>query len=236
VVGAPREDSSEGHAFNGVAGGSAQRKADKLLATHARLNQRIKQEHRVLGGLMVAVRGDSKSAAAWSKGAVGERGLAAGLEKLLGGKAILLHDRRIPGSRANIDHLAISAAGIHIIDAKNYTGKIEQRDKGGWFSTDLRLFVGGRDRTALIAGMDKQVVAVAAATHDLIDPNLTAIRAALCFYKGEFPLTSNGYEISGVKIGRVKHLAKWICRDGALGQDQVAVLAARIAERLPAYG
>jgi len=75
----------------------------------------------------------------------------------------VLHDRRIPGSKANIDHIVISPAGVFVVDPKNYRGKVEQRDVGGLFRTDLRLFVGGRDKTKLVKGMDRQVAAVRAA-------------------------------------------------------------------------
>jgi hypothetical protein len=43
----------------------------------------------------------------------------------------MLHDCRIPGSRANIDHLFVAASGIWIVDAKGDKGKVEQRDLGG---------------------------------------------------------------------------------------------------------
>jgi hypothetical protein len=48
-------------------------------------------------------------------------------------------------------------------DPKNYRGKVERRDVGGLFRTDLRLYVGGRDKTKLVKGMDRQVTAVRAA-------------------------------------------------------------------------
>jgi hypothetical protein len=45
--------------------------------------------------------------------------------KLLDSRGVeLLHDRRICGSRANIDHLAIGPGGVTVIDAKNYRGKV----------------------------------------------------------------------------------------------------------------
>jgi hypothetical protein len=55
-----------------------------------------------------------------------------------------------------------------VVDTKHYKGRVEQRDVGGWFTTDLRLYVGGRDRTKLVAGMKPQVEAVqrALAAHD----------------------------------------------------------------------
>jgi hypothetical protein len=35
----------------------------------------------------------------------------------------VLHDRRIPGTQANIDHIAITSTGIYVIDAKRHVGK-----------------------------------------------------------------------------------------------------------------
>jgi hypothetical protein len=69
----------------------------------------------------------------------------------------MLHDRRIPGTRANIDHLVVAATGVWIVDAKSYRGKVEQRDVGGWFTTDKRLFAGGRDRSGLSVGLSSRL-------------------------------------------------------------------------------
>jgi hypothetical protein len=71
----------------------------------------------------------------------------------LGEAAVVLHDRKVPNTRGNIDHLVIAPSGIWIVDAKNYNGKVEVRDCGGWFSTDLRLHVNNRDQTKLVDGL-----------------------------------------------------------------------------------
>jgi len=39
----------------------------------------------------------------------------------------ILHDRRIPGSRANIDHIVVAPSGVWIIDAKRYSDQLVQR-------------------------------------------------------------------------------------------------------------
>lgn len=52
----------------------------------------------------------------------GEELLGERLDELAERGARLLHDRRIPGTRANIDHIAISAAGVFVLDAKRYKG------------------------------------------------------------------------------------------------------------------
>jgi hypothetical protein len=121
----------------GLAGGSARREFERR---HKRRESRIRQRHKRLGGVILAL-----------SSALRAEGIAA------------LHDRRIPGSKANIDHIAISPAGLFVVDPKNYRGRVEQRDVGGLFRTDLRLYVGGRDKTNLVKGMDRQVNAVRAA-------------------------------------------------------------------------
>jgi hypothetical protein len=40
---------------------------------------------------------------------------------------VVLHDRRIPGRRSNIDHLVIARSGVWVVDTKRYRGKVERR-------------------------------------------------------------------------------------------------------------
>jgi hypothetical protein len=49
---------------------------------------------------------------------------------------------------------------VWVIDAKNYTGLVQRRDKGGFFKTDYHLYVGGRDRSKIVAGLGWQIEAV----------------------------------------------------------------------------
>jgi hypothetical protein len=45
-------------------------------------------------------------------------------------------------------------------DAKRYRGKVERRDVGGFFRTDVRLYVGDRHRTKAVEGLGWQVDSV----------------------------------------------------------------------------
>jgi hypothetical protein len=38
------------------------------------------------------------------------------------------------GTVADVDHLLVAPAGAFVINAKNYEGRVERRDRGGWFS------------------------------------------------------------------------------------------------------
>jgi hypothetical protein len=141
----------------GQAGASAAREWKRR---HELRETRIRAEHPHLGGLVLALSSDPHSTTAWATGARGEQAIGESLDKLRAEHIAVLHDRRIPGTRANIDHLVVSRAGVFVIDTKHYRGRVERRDVGGLFRTDVRLYVGGRDQTKLVAGMKSQVEAV----------------------------------------------------------------------------
>src|SRR5581483_8237399 len=98
-----------------------------------------------------------------------------------------------PSASPRRDHLVVAPWGVFVIDAKNYKGRVEKRDRGGLFSTDYRLYVGGRDRTALIAGMTKQVDAVRKARGDEFAN--VQICKAICFVEADWPLFARPIEL-----------------------------------------
>ncbi|WP_245561710.1 nuclease-related domain-containing protein [Agromyces italicus] len=53
-----------------------------------------------------------QSTHAWSVGAAGEEVVGARLDAIASEHIRVLHDRRIPGSRANIDHLVVTPGGV----------------------------------------------------------------------------------------------------------------------------
>ncbi|MGO1317924.1 MAG: nuclease-related domain-containing protein [Cellulomonadaceae bacterium] len=66
------------------------------------------------GGIAVALSPEKQSTTAWATGAVGEERLGALLSSVASDDLAVLHDRRIPGSRANIDHIVICRTGVWI--------------------------------------------------------------------------------------------------------------------------
>jgi len=160
----------------GEAGGSAQREFDRRVT---RRDRRIRAEHPRLGGLILAITPEPSSTQSWAKGARGEREVGARLDRLSARGCVVLHDRRIPGRRANIDHVVVAPSGVWVIDAKRYTGRITTRDVGGWFTRDVRLYVDGRDHTDLVAGMGPQANVITLALG--ADAVGVDIIPALCF-------------------------------------------------------
>jgi len=184
-----------------------------------------------LGRIAKALSDDPQTTKAWAQGAVGEEQVAKILADHLGEDAVLLHDRKVPRTRGNIDHLAIAASGVWIIDAKRYRGKVERRDVGGFFRTDLRLYVGGRDRTKLIEGLAWQHDAVLAA----LDGAEVPVHRALSFVDADWPLFfAKPLQFDGVWVSWPAKLVDLIAADGPLDHATIEATARLLAGRLPA--
>jgi hypothetical protein len=148
----------------------------------------------------------------------------------LGDQAILLHGRRIPRSPGHIDHLAVAASGVWIIDADQLRGTVERRDVGGYFRTELRLFVGGRDRTKDIDRLVWQHGALVGVLADRTVP----VHAALCPDGADWPTTATPFQLDDVWVTWPSDLAELIGRPGPLTDDDVERVARRLADELPA--
>jgi Nuclease-related domain len=147
--------------------------------------------------------------------------LAAALEdavETVGG--LVLHNRRMPGGRGEIDHIAIVPAGVHVIDTKTVTGKIEIRRP--WLKPD-QLFIAGRDRTTYIDGLDRQAQAVRDAI-DRIGCRRLAVRGALCFTGADLPFLRT-QDIRGHLLLYRKALVNTLVAGGPLSADARVALA-----------
>lgn len=213
----------------GEAGGSAAREWRKR---HARREQAVRSRYGKLGGVVLALSDDPHSTSAWAYGANGELALGKLLDPLREEGMAVLHDRRIPGSRANIDHIVVAPWGVFVIDAKNYKGRVEKRDRGGFFSTDYRLYVGGRDKTELVAGMAKQVDAVRAVLGDEFAS--VKICKAICFVAADWSLFARPIEMDQVHVLWPRALGKLMRTEGALARETLVQIERKIALALPA--
>ena len=195
----------------------------------------IRQAHPHTAGIRLFLSDDPVSTKVWAKGAEGERRLGHGLEALAAENLVVLHDRRIPGSTANIDHLVVGPNGIYVIDAKRYSGRVELRSSGTMFRPGPnKLYVGGRDKSKLVDGMTKQILAVNTAAKDLLDATTMVITAVLCFVDTEWGLFAKPFSLDGVKILWPKVLYDLVRTPGPLTPSAVQTLAHRLAERFPA--
>jgi len=143
----------------------------------------------------------------------------------------VLHDRRIPRSRANIDHIVVAPYGVFVIDAKNYKGRVERRDRGGLFSTDYRLYVGGRDKTQLVVGMQKQAEAVRVALG--VPPEEIPIVQTICFVAADWSLWARPIQFDAVQVLWPRALLKQMRLEGPVSRSAIPEIERRLGLALP---
>jgi hypothetical protein len=214
----------------GVAGGSARREQERRLAKReARNNERWGAR---VGGWVNRYGAVPQSISAWGIGAKGEELLGAALAAVPG--LIALHDRRVPGTRGNIDHIVVAPAGVFVVDAKHYQDLIEIRNYGWFFRPDPRLTVGRRDKSKLARDMGWQVDAVKKALADAaIDP-LPPIRPVLCFVGGRWPMFHPPEEFEGVRLESERSIVRLLTSSSTLEASEGDRLARILATAFPA--
>jgi len=195
---------------------------------HTRREDRIRSEHRRLGGLILALSDNPQSTKAWDTGALGEERLGARLNELVGDSLRVLHDRKIPGSSANIDHLAVTPSGVFVIDAKRYQGRPSLVVEGGLIRPRVeKLLVGRRDRTKLVDGVIKQVDVVRGVVGDEV-----AVHGVLCFVEADWPLVGGSFTTRGVDVLWPGKLYPILQKDGPGSVEVVDQLHRALAETL----
>ncbi len=217
----------------GMAGQSASREA-------ARRHERLEQARASRSRLAQALLGPSaqqKQLAAeekhWATGARGEEMLAEALASQCPAAA-LLHDRRIPKSRANIDHIAVTGTGVYVIDAKRYRGKIEVRSP---LFGKPKLVIAGQDRPKLVEGLERQVTVVTTVLSTLAPE--VPVQGCFCFVPPEGLLADVGLpvmrtlKINGIPLYYSRRLAKQLNQRGPLTRGEAELIRDELAQKLP---
>lgn len=168
----------------------------------------------------------------WGLGAAGEELLAARLGELLADTPVrLLHDRRMPGTKGNIDHIAVAPAGVFVIDTKNYYGPIEKRvDDGLPGSHRERLIVNGRDRTCLLDGLRRQGDVTSNTLKELPGEPIP-VSLMLCFVNGRFPRLGVPV-VDGIPALSPRVVALEIRKRGPLSIGRIAEVTEHLSRRL----
>lgn len=211
----------------GLPGASAQREAQRR---RRRREGRTRDRHPRVGGLLLAVRGTPAHETAFIRGGAGEMSVARSLQRRTAkGPAVILHDRRMPYGRGNIDHLAVTATGVYVIDAKNIAGDVRvSRPPLGY----AKLLIKGRDRTKLVDGLDRQVAAVRQALADLAYADV-CVFSSLCFTsKANLPVLGRT-EIRGHQLRHPRAVARKLNRTGPLDDAAIDSLARALAAAFP---
>jgi Nuclease-related domain len=175
---------------------------------------------RLTTALGIPTRG-ARQAARWQAGATGEQRTADRLAPLLGEGWTVLHDRALPRSRANVDHLAISPTGVVILpDTKRWSARYRLRLVNG------RLLHGTHDVTSRLDGLHHEAAAVSRLLGVPVIPLVVM----------DGPPVDGELNLDGVRIvpaDRALNVLRTLGRTPA--QHPPAGLPARAAHLLPPY-
>jgi Nuclease-related domain len=184
----------------------------------------------VLGALATVAAGwglrfqPSPDAVAWRRGAAGERRTARLLAALERHGWAVLHDLALPGSRANLDHLAIGPGGVFVIDSKHYRGRLQLDPSGRlWhgrypLAPALRAVSFEADQAALV----------------LTDPDVVVV-PVMAVHGAQVPWGK--VVLNGVPVVAARRLPSMLRQlPAVLGPERVAALAAQARVRFHPAG
>jgi hypothetical protein len=189
---------------------------EKAVADDAAWRDSVVEQHPVVGRIATFFTPrpsvvETQPTTAWATGAAGEERVAEVLADVAGIE--VLHDRRVPGGRANIDHIVVGPAGVFVIDAKKYTGKVEAVDKGSFFHADWRLLVNGRDQTKLVDGVLRQIEVVRGVLGDEL--SAVPVHGVLCFVGAEWGIIMRSKTVKTVTALWPTKLPEHVTQEGA---------------------
>lgn len=131
------------------AGAQAERKRERADELDARAVA-LRAEADALETKATALRRDASN---WEAGERGEAAVAEALSALPELGWTVLHDRRKSAkSRGNIDHIVVGPPGVFVIDAKNWSGRLDINEQG--------VFCGGRPRRQETAAVHEMAAAL----------------------------------------------------------------------------
>jgi hypothetical protein len=176
---------------------------------------------------------EPKASRAWGDGARGEELLGQVLADLPG--IVVFHDRRMPRSRTNIDHVVMGPAGIFVVEAKRYAGRIGIRNKGSILRSDRRLYVGRRDCSGLAEKVAWQAKVLLEALQATGVDELPPITPVLCFVDGDWPLINPPSTFGGVRLENERSIRRLVSHGPAKDPKAIEwatrVLGGALAEK-----
>ncbi|GAA2419877.1 hypothetical protein GCM10010404_92860 [Nonomuraea africana] len=168
------------------------------------------------------------SVAAWRKGAAGERATARLLRSLELAGYTVLHDRRLPRGRANVDHLVIGPTGIFCVDSKRWDRRTQIHGRGG------TLFIGRQPAAKVVRPLEYEARAVTQVLRQATG-RAVEVGAVVAVHGAKMPRWRT-LTVNGIPLLRARQLHRWIIRHPPrFDAAEVAKLAAVCDRALPPY-
>ena len=171
---------------------------------------------------MEALSADTRHESRWTRQARSEE-RARRLEGLLAGSGVrLLNERRVPGARATVDHLAVGPRGVTVIDAAYETGRARV--------VDGRLLIDGEDQTMLVRDVMRQVAVIRLGL--AASPSIP-VNGAICWLEPDGLPRVRKLELGGILIDGPRAIAEELRRPGPVSAKRARQIAGVLDRRLP---
>jgi hypothetical protein len=178
-----------------------------------------------LAGLVIVIEQlvPRQSTRAWATGALGELRTAQFLDPLADEGYVVMHDLRIPMSRANIDHLVIGPTGVFVVETKNIVGALKVR--GG------DVTIRGR-RIGVVDEVKSELEAVWNALGPTLEEWGVGLQPVICAHRADLPWFKS--RVAGIPIVSGRGLVRLIRgRSEVLSPEEVGELRHIAERRLP---
>jgi hypothetical protein len=160
---------------------------------------------------------------AWRTGARGERATARRLRPLQQQGWVVLHDLAIPGSKANVDHVAIGPGGVFVIDSKRWRGYV-------WVDANGHAWRGSYTLQPTLDTLWWETTQVA---QHLQLPFTCPVRAVICLHRASTP--PGGIYAHGIPIVTAHNLVPLLrSTQQVLERHHIATVAAGVRQRFGA--
>jgi hypothetical protein len=180
-----------------------------------------------VGTIGPRAKADARRVRSWEQGASGERIVGARLDRIDGIE--VLHDRRVPRTRATIDHIAIGPRGVYVIQAKLARPNGEHELRRRTVRRERSVWISGHDETMLVTKMSVRVNAITRA----MSATPITVTAALCFVDAPWPSLREPFTMDGVWVGWPDALPDLVGRPGLLTGEAMKEAARVLETRLP---
>ena len=169
----------------------------------------------------------------WVQRAEGDRRARARLRMIESEGVIVLNDRRIPGSRDNITMLAVSSAGVFVVDAKHYKGLVHTRRSGPVATLGPQeLHVGRRDCTPHVRQVAHQMDAVRGTLATAEWSDQVPVHAMLLLTRAAWGFASP-IQMSDVWVGWPRLAAGRVQSPGVMDSPTVREVSSLLSDHLP---
>ena len=153
-----------------------------------------------------------------------------GLDELRPSGVVTLHDVPVPGATGRIDHLVVAPTGVWVIDVLTFGLEVRPENLGGRRNPDVRLYLGGRDRTSLLSDVQQQAEVVRRVVGR--EWREVPVQPMVCVVDAVWARFRKPFEVQGVQVLWPEAMTTAIGEPGPVEAESVEQIASGLAKVL----